>query len=260
MNEILSEMNSILVRYNAMSVGECPFTPDIRTVIDYVGAKSKRLNMVFQFDVVNVGQGSVFKYQTEPFAWKLSDLKQAVNTTQSFLNNTDGWTTAFMENHDQARSISRFGNDSPEWRERSGKMLALLLASLSGTLFVYQGQEIGMINVPKEWSIDEYKDVDTINYYSMVAERSGNDPVELSKAKASLQHLARDNARTPMQWSSALHAGFTDGGKPWMRANSSAKEINVASQIANENSVAGLLEVDAETSKAAQQRSCAWQI
>lgn len=199
MNEYLSEMNAVLAPYDAMSVGECPFTPDRNTVVGYVSSRQKRLNMVFQFDAVDVGQGKVFKYQTEPFAYVLQDLKEAVARTQSLLCGTDAWTTAFIENHDQARSISRFGDDSPQWRERSGKMLSLLFAALSGTLFIYQGQEIGMINMPVEWPIEEYKDVDSSNYYSMVAQRSNNDPQELAKAKASLQHLARDHARTPMQ-------------------------------------------------------------
>lgn len=126
MNEILSEMGAILNKYNAMSVGECPHTPDINTVVGYVGASAKRLNMVFQFDVVDVGQGRVFKYDTTPFAYKLTDLKKAIKATQSFLTNTDGWTTSFIENHDQGRCVSRFGDDSPQWRERSAKMLALL--------------------------------------------------------------------------------------------------------------------------------------
>lgn len=238
MNEILTEMNTILSRYNAMSVGECPHTPDIRTVVDYVGASSKRLNMVFQFDVVNVGQGTVFKYQTSPFNYTLADFKNAINSTQSFLTNTDGWTTSFIENHDQARSISRFGNDSIEYRERSGKMLAMLFASLSGTLFVYQGQEIGMINVPKSWSMDEYKDVESTNYYNMVVERSGNDPAQTDLAKACLQNLARDNARTPMQWTSGPNGGFTnDSSQPWMKVNTSTKYINVQESVARTDSL-----------------------
>jgi oligo-1,6-glucosidase len=105
MGEILSEMNAILSRYDAMSVGECPNTPDVATVLDYVSASSKKLNMVFQFDVVDVGQGKIFKYGTDPFAYNLSDLKRAVTATQSFLTGSDGWTTTFVENHDQARSM-----------------------------------------------------------------------------------------------------------------------------------------------------------
>ena len=232
-------MNAILARYDAMSVGECPFTPDRATVVDYVSSKQKRLNMVFQFDAVDVGQGKVFKYGTTPFNYKLVDLKDAIVRTQGLLNGTDAWTTSFIENHDQARSISRFGDDSLQWRERSGKMLAMLFSSLSGTLFVYQGQEIGMINMPPSWSIDEYKDVDSKNYYGMVAERSKFDPKRLSDAHASLQHLARDHARTPMQWTASRNGGFADERVvPWMRVNTSTLDgVNVAQQTADKTSV-----------------------
>lgn len=136
MHEFLAEMNAILCKYDAMTVGECPHTPDPKRVLQYVSAKEKQLNMVFQFDVVDVGMGSVFKYQTTPFAFKLDDIKAAIGRTQGIITGTDAWTTVFMENHDQARSISRFGNDSPQWRVRSGKMLALMLSALSGTLYV----------------------------------------------------------------------------------------------------------------------------
>ena len=238
LNEYLSEMNAVLAPYEAMSVGECPFTPDRDIVLGYVSSKQKRLNMVFQFDVVDVGQGKIFKYGSEPFNYALKDLKDAISRTQGLIRETDAWTTAFIENHDQSRSISRFGDDSLLWRERSGKMLALMLSALSGTLFIYQGQEIGMINIPPECPITEYKDVDTQNYYRMVAERSDNDPRELAKAKASLQHLSRDHARTPMQWTSSHNGGFTDDSvEPWMLVNPSAAHINVTHQTANEDSV-----------------------
>ncbi|GAB7340231.1 hypothetical protein MBLNU457_6696t1 [Dothideomycetes sp. NU457] len=238
MHEFLGEMNAILARYDAMSVGECPHTPDMNKVIQYVSAKEKQLNMVFQFDVVDIGMGRVFKYQTDPRTWKLPELKAAIARTQGLITGTDAWTTAFMENHDQARSISRFGDDSPEWRVRSGKMLALMLTTLSGTLYIYQGQEIGMINLPKDCPIEEYKDVDTINYYNMIRERSNDDAAELERAHAALQHLARDHARTPMQWTSAVNAGFTtDNAKPWMRVNPMKNEINVAQQVGDKTSV-----------------------
>ncbi|KAI5270985.1 alpha-glucosidase [Aureobasidium subglaciale] len=239
MDEYLGEMNAILSRYNAMSVGECPFTSDPARVLGYVSEKEARLNMVFQFDSVDVGMGSVFKYLTKPFNYTLADVKSAIGRTQKLIDGTDGWTTSFIENHDQARSISRFGNDSPQWRSRSGKMLAMLFASLSGTLFVYQGQEIGMINIPQDWPIEEYKDVDTINYYAEVGRRNPNDPGAQASAKAALQNLARDHARTPMQWSSEVNTGFTgDSAKPWMKANTSAQEgINVADESKDSSSV-----------------------
>lgn len=239
MDEYLDEMNAILSRYNAMSVGECPNTPDRSRVLGYVSEAAAKLSMVFQFDSVDVGQGKVSKYMTSPFNYTLADVKSAICRTQDIIDDTDGWTTSFIENHDQARSISRFGNDSPRWRGRSGKMLAMLFGSLSGTLFVYQGQEIGMINMPMEWPIEEYKDVDTINHYAEVVRRRPNDIKAHVQAKATLQNLARDHARTPMQWSSHANAGFTsEDAKPWMRVNTSAQDgINVADESSDPDSV-----------------------
>lgn len=239
MHEYLTEMNEILSRYDAMTVGECPNTPDTKRVLRYVSAKEKQLNMVFQFDVVDLGQGEVFKFQTKPFAHVLRDLKEAITRTQGLIHGTDAWTTVFMENHDQARSVSRFGDDSPKWRVRSGKMLALMLAALSGTLFIYQGQELGMINMPPDWDISEYKDVESSNYYDMVAKRSGNDPAKLAEAKKAIQHFARDHARSPMQWTdSSPNGGFTtEEAKPWMRVNTSTSEINAAQQVSDKDSV-----------------------
>ncbi|KAF2094423.1 glycoside hydrolase [Rhizodiscina lignyota] len=235
MQEFLSEMNAVLAKYDAMTVGECPNTHTAEGVLKYVSAKQKQLNMVFQFDVVDVGMGP-HKFQTTPFAWKLPTLKAAIAGTQTLIKGTDAWTTAFLENHDQARSISRFASDAPEHRVASGKMLALMLATLSGTLFVYQGQELGMINAPLEWSMDEYKDVDSSNYYKMVNDRSGGDPKSLASAKAALQHLARDHARTPMQWNSHKYAGFSSC-KPWMRVNDDYTVCNAQQQQQDKGSV-----------------------
>ena len=142
--------------------------------------------------------GKQTKYRTKPFNYSLQDLKDAIPRTQGLLNETDAWTTTFVENHDQARSISRFSDDSPQWRQRSGKMLALLFGTLSGTMSVYQGQEVGMINMPKDWPIEEYKDIESSTYYKIVAKRSNNDAVEVEQAHAALQNLSRDHARTPM--------------------------------------------------------------
>lgn len=165
MHEFLSEMNAVLSKYDAMTVGECPHTHTQEGVLAYVSAAKKQLDMVFQFDVVDIGMGP-HKFQTTPKNYKLSEFKAALAGTQTLIKGNDGWTTAFLENHDQARSISRFACDKPELRVASAKMLALMLMALSGTLFVYQGQELGMVNFPLEWEIDEYKDVDSSNYVS----------------------------------------------------------------------------------------------
>lgn len=240
MDKYLDEMNAILSRYNAMSVGECPATPDRARVIRYVSAEAKKLNMVFQFDSVDVGQSKPSKYDTAPFNYTLADVKGAISRTQSLLDGTDAWTTSFIENHDQARSISRFGNDSSTYRTRSGKMLSMLFASLSGTLFIYQGQEIGMINMPKDWDISEYKDIDSQNFYADALQRNPGNEAAKDFAKAGLQHLSRDHARTPMQWTASKpNAGFTaEDVKPWMRVNTSAQDgINVKDEDADATSV-----------------------
>ncbi|KAE8829064.1 hypothetical protein PTNB73_05806 [Pyrenophora teres f. teres] len=240
MAEFLSEMNQILQKYDAMTVGECPNTPDMKRVLQYVSAKERQLNMVFQFDVVDVGQGP-YKFQTTPKNWTLPDFKRAIARTQDLVRPpSDGWTTVFLENHDQARSITRFTSDAPEHRVPGGKMLALMMCALSGTLFIYQGQEIGMTNFPLSWDMSEYKDVDSTNYYKMVATRTNNDPKALEAAHRSLQHLARDHARVPMSWSTAPHNGFSPPdatAKPWMRPLEDANVCNATQQQSDKSSV-----------------------
>ncbi|PMD59894.1 glycoside hydrolase family 13 protein [Hyaloscypha bicolor E] len=237
MHEFLREMNTeILNKYDTMTVGELPHTPDPAHVLRYVGSGDKQLDMVFQFDIVDLGIGRTHKYEYEGYA--LSELKSVVSKWQQFIEGSDGWTTAFCENHDQGRSVSRFGSDAPEFRERSAKMLALMMCALTGTLFVYQGQEIGMINAPKEWPISDYKDIESINYYNSVAERTDNDPKALGHVMKSIQILGRDHARLPMQWDDSPHAGFTTKKEgAWMRIHDEYRTINVAKQEKDPKSV-----------------------
>src|SRR5688572_24148733 len=97
--------------------------------------------------------------------WDLVDLKKIVEKWQTSMYERGGWNALFLENHDQSRSVSRFASDEPQFREYAAKMLATFISLQSGTLFVYQGQELGMANMPKDWSIEEYKDVETQNYW-----------------------------------------------------------------------------------------------
>ncbi|KAK4138171.1 glycoside hydrolase family 13 protein [Trichocladium antarcticum] len=240
MHEFLREMNEqVLNKYDAVTVGELPHTPDPDKVLDYVGAGDKQLSMVFQFDIVDIGQGKDHKYHLEE--WRLPLLKGIVAKWQQFIDGTDGWTTVFCENHDQGRSVSRFASDHPSHRAHSAKMLSMMLCALTGTLFVYQGQEIGMINVPRSWPIDAYRDIESVNFYKTMAAESRNDPAELEYVMRSLQVLGRDNARLPMQWDGSAHAGFTDREEgAWMRVHDAYQEINVARQVqAGEESVLG---------------------
>jgi alpha-glucosidase len=249
MHEFLREMNTeVLNKYDTVTIGELPHTPDAQHVLKYVGSGDKQLSMVFQFDIVDLGTGKLHKYDFEAF--KLPDFKRIIDKWQTFIHDTDGWTTVFCENHDQGRSISRFANDSPEWREKSAKMLALAFCAMTGTLFIYQGQEIGMINVPREWTIDSYQDIESVNYYRSVAKKTNNDPQVLARVLKDLQILGRDNARVPMQWDDSEHAGFTmkrDG--PWMRVNDSYKSINVASQLGDPKSVLNFWKMMLKTRK-----------
>jgi alpha-glucosidase len=115
-----------------------------------------------------------------------------------------------------------------------------MMCALSGTLFIYQGQELGMVNFPESWDMSEYKDVDSSNYYKMIGEKTGQDPKALKAAKTSLQHLARDHARVPMSWSAAKFNGFSPPDSkavPWMRALDDAAECNAQQQLADKSSV-----------------------
>ncbi|OJJ97784.1 hypothetical protein ASPACDRAFT_32580 [Aspergillus aculeatus ATCC 16872] len=246
MPEFLAEMTAILRRHrpagDAITVGELPNTPHLPDVLQYVGAAAHQLSMVFQFDVVDSNMGTDQRFDTVPRTWTLSDLRARVGATQRLMDgSSDGWSTAFLENHDQARSVSRWGDADRYWAE-SAKMLAMLVASLSGTLFLYQGQEIGMVNAPPAWDVAEYKDVDSLNYYRYVRETAGegddDDPGALRRARAALDYLARDHARLPIQWNALPHAGFTDPrATPWMRVHDNYPTVNVKRQALEDGSV-----------------------
>lgn len=236
-HEFLKEMNSeVLDHYDAVTVGELSNTPDPKGVLPYVSAAEKELNMVFQFDMIRLGTGDGFgsKYEFQP--WKLTQLKTFVERWQKFIEGTDGWTTVFCENHDNGRAVSRFGNDSAEYWETSAKMIALWQATLTGTLFLYQGQEIGMTNMPKEWPIEEYKDIESKNFYREAEE--SRDPKRIARIMQGLQILARDHSRLPFQWDGSAHGGFTSANvEPWMKAHDNYPRINVAKQVQNPASV-----------------------
>lgn len=236
-HEFLKEMNSeVLDHYDAITVGELSNTPHPQGVLDYVKASERELNMVFQFDMIRLGTGDGFgsKYVFKP--WKLSELKMLVERWQKFIEGTDGWTTVFCENHDNGRAVSRFGSDSPEHWENSAKTIALWQATLTGTLFLYQGQEIGMTNMPESWSIEEYKDIESNNFYRE-AQRNV-DSAEKDRVLSGLRILARDHSRLPFQWDNSAHGGFTSPStKPWMRAHDDASRINVANQVNDHQSV-----------------------
>lgn len=246
-HEFIKEMNhNVLSHYRTydgqpvVTVGELSMCPDPESVIPYVSAAQKELDMVFQFDITHLGQGPPGCNNKYDFArWELPDMKRIVEKWQCFIEGTDAWTTVFNENHDNGRSISRFANDAPEWREKSGKLLALWLIGQTGSLFLYQGQEIGMINAPTSWDVsEEYKDVESQNYWAEAVKLAddGTDPTREERIKRGLQLMARDHARLPFQWDESLNSGFSTG-EPWMRVHDEYPAINVAAQEKDADSV-----------------------
>lgn len=141
------------------------------------------------------------------------------------------WNSIYLGNHDQPRSVSQFGDDGP-YRVESAKLLGTFTHMLQGTPYIYQGDEIGMTNVAFD-SIEEYRDVATRNMYKEAVEKKGLDPADVLKI---VHAKSRDNARTPMQWDSSEHAGFTNGA-PWIRVNPNYEDINVANALADPDSI-----------------------
>ena len=230
MMEYLTEMKEkVLSKYDIMTVGE---TPNVSTedAVMIVHSETGALNMVFQFEHMGLdstdGEGS----RRSVKRWKLADLKAVTTRWQKNLEK-DAWNSIYLANHDQPRAVSRFGNDS-RFRVESAKMLATFTHMLQGTPYIYQGEEIGMTNVPFK-SINDYRDVETLNMYKEMVEEKGVDPDDMLKI---FHAKSRDNARTPVQWDSSDQAGFTTG-TPWIKVNPNYKEINVALALADPNSV-----------------------
>lgn len=208
----------VLDFYDIMNVGEVSgLGPE--QALDYVGEGRNELDMIFQFEhmFLDAKSGGTGKWDIKP--WTLIDLKKIMSRWQTVLHKK-GWNANYMSNHDQPRQVSRFGNDG-DYRVRSAKMLATFLYTLQGTPYIYQGEEIGMTNV-KFPSIDQYRDVETLNYYKQCI-KQGIDEKEVMQR---IWKKSRDNARTPMQWNYDEHAGFTDG-QPWMDVNPNYAKINV---------------------------------
>ncbi|KAH7193930.1 glycoside hydrolase superfamily [Fusarium flagelliforme] len=237
-HEFIHEMyEKVLKPYNAVSVGELSNTPDPAQVIPYVSAAAKELDMVFEFSMIRLGNGNGFgdKYIYQPFS--LRRLKAVVEKWQSFIEGTDAWTTVFCENHDNGRAVDRFGDAStPEWWLKSAKTIALWQTTMTGTLFLYQGQEIGMTNMPTSWGVEEYKDIESRNFYDE-AVRSGIEK-RVKDTMNGLQIMARDHSRIPFQWDDTPNAGFSQGdAQPWMKVHDDYRAINAAKQAKDPRSI-----------------------
>lgn len=226
--------DNVLSRYDTVTVGETPYVSDIAEIIKTVGSTARELNMAFNFehmeieDIKTKGE-SKWSLRT----WKLTELKDILSGWQKRMREWDGWNAVFLECHDQARSVSRYTDDTDEFRERGAKLLALLETTLGGTIYLYQGQEIGMRNFPLHWDPEtEYKDIESVNFWKKSKELYPPGSEGLALARKLLQKKGRDHARTPMQWSAAPSAGFTGPDvTPWMRVNDDYQTVNVETQV-----------------------------
>lgn len=235
MHEYIQEMRTkVFDKYDCMTVGELGFTKDETSVSEYVARDRHELNMVFTGDIVDMDFGPDGKYQRNDF--QVCRLREITTRWQSAMPKFGGWNAVYLDNHDSGRSLSRYASDLPQHRETAAKMLATYLGSLSGTLFLLQGQEIGMANMSREWGVESYIDVEGRNYYESVLKQRG-EGADMQDVLRELRLKSRDNGRLPMQWSGEENAGFTRGGKPWMRVNDDFKEWNVEKQEGKDDSV-----------------------
>ncbi|MGL5347194.1 MAG: glycoside hydrolase family 13 protein [Peptostreptococcaceae bacterium] len=227
-HEFLKEMNNeVLSKYDIVTVGETPGV-SVEEAKKYVGEDEKELNMVFQFEHMDIGNGPNGKWDNNPF--KLTELKSIMSKWQYGLEE-NGWNSLYFNNHDQPRVVSRFGNDKEYWKE-SAKMLGTCLHMLKGTPFIYQGEELGMTNVRFE-DINDYKDIEILNAYEELVNKNGNTHEYMMNG---IYGRGRDNARTPMQWDDSENSGFTNG-TPWIKVNDNYKTINAKAQLDDSDSI-----------------------
>lgn len=239
MHEYLQEMNrKVLSKYDAITVGEMPGVSDIDEVLKSVGSDAGELHMIFIFDIVQLDDAP-WEGKFSIGNWHVHDLRRVVTKWQRVMIEKDGWNSVFIENHDNPRSVSRYTSDSDADRFHGAKLLAIMQITLAGTIYVYQGEELGMRNMPAEWDLDtEYKDIECVNFWQKSKRLWDNDPAKLQKARDAVCAKARDHARTPVQWSSAPNGGFCPPDvKPWMRVNDDYKTINAEAQLAEPDSV-----------------------
>ena len=231
LHEYLQEMNKeVLTKYDVMTVGEAPGVT-IDNALDLVGEDRRELNMFFHFDLMSLDRKPGTVFEMNPEKWKLSQFKE-IHSRWDQAFQSDGWGSMFLSNHDFPRSVSRWGNDHPDHWHASATMLQTFLLTMRGTPYFYFGDEIGMTNVRFD-QIEQYQDINTINRYE-IAKNKGED---LKAFLENEKEASRDNARTPMQWDTTTHSGFSEK-TPWISLNNNYKTgINVATQEADPNSV-----------------------
>ena len=227
--EFLGEMKrEVLSKSDIFSVGETPMVTT-QNAADLTNEQNGPLNMLFQFEHMDLDTAKGGSSKWESTAWSLIDLKRVMTRWQKDLEGR-GWNSLYLSNHDQPRTVSRFGDDG-RYRVESAKMLGTFLHTLQGTPYIYQGEEIGMTNVRFD-TFDDYRDVETHNMVREAIQKGMDPAVVLQK----IYKKGRDNARTPLQWDATAQAGFTSG-VPWIKVNPNYLVINVQQAMAEPDSI-----------------------
>lgn len=226
-HQFIKEMTKAAGLDEMMTVGEMSST-SIENCVRYSNPKEKELSMVFSFHHLKVDYPDGNKWELAPCDHR--QLQHLFVQWQEEMQEKGGWNALFWCNHDQPRSVSRFGDDG-QYRTESAKALALLTHMMRGTPYIYQGEELGMTN-PGFETLKQYKDVESLNYYEILRSRGKSS----EEAMAVIKERSRDNGRTPMQWDATENAGFTKG-EPWISLSANYDEINAASQTDDPSSV-----------------------
>ena len=225
---LLRELTAdVFSKYDVMTLGEAAFV-DPEEGMRYSDPAREELNLVIHFEAMGLDYGGDGKFSIGDY--RPLELKKVFSRWQSGLNGR-GWNCNYLSSHDQPRHLSRYGDDG-QYRFESATMFATLLHTLQGTPIIYQGEELGMTNMPFA-GFDDFRDVESKNWWHEQAQRTGFDE---QAALARLRHFSRDNARTPMQWTPEENAGFTTG-TPWIGINPNYRAVNAATEATDPNSV-----------------------
>lgn len=228
LHDYIQEMNrEVLSKYNLATVAEA--MGDIPRVKMFVDEDRKELNMAYNFEAIDFGYIPGEYKMPDPNGYDFVKWKSIYSKWDSAFVDK-GWGTMYLANHDQPRMLTRWGNDTPEFRDYSSKLLTTFILSMRATPFYYFGDEIGMNNIKFD-KVEQYNDVELLTNYAQVKAKGG----DLKRFLEGMKISSRDNGRTPMQWDTTLNAGFSNG-KPWLPVNGNYKTINVAAQEKDENS------------------------
>lgn len=225
----INEINrEVLSHYDIATAGEL-FGIPLDQSIKFSDRRRNELNIAFTFDLIRLDRDNDERWRRKD--WNLSQFRQVIDKVDRTAGEY-GWNAFFLDNHDNPRAVSHFGDDRPQWREHSAKALATLILSQHATPFIYQGSELGMTNYPFK-KIDDFDDIEVKGFW--------HDYVKTGKVNAeeflqNVRQISRDNSRTPFQWDASKNAGFTTG-TPWLKINPNYLEINAANQLNDPKSV-----------------------